>query len=247
VHTKNLVQYLAIMVTVMTGVCSLLLFGLFVFGRSFTLVEFGYGALGSHAWNALLCLLFFIQHSAMVRRAFRDRLMPIVPHHYQGALYTLASGVVLIALVLLWQNSQRMLVALQGEWRWVAFGISFGALIGIVWAMRALRSFDVFGIRPILAHVRAVHERTMPLTIRGPYRWVRHPLYFFILVLIWSCPDITTDRLLFNVLFTVWIVFGTRFEERDLVAEFGETYLSYQRRVPMLIPWKLLKPATAMH
>jgi protein-S-isoprenylcysteine O-methyltransferase Ste14 len=69
---------------------------------------------------------------------------------------------------------------------------------------------------------------------------VRHPLYFFTLVLIWSSPDITLDRLLFNVLFTGWIVMGTRLEERDLVAEFGEHYRAYQRYVPMLIPYKLI-------
>jgi protein-S-isoprenylcysteine O-methyltransferase Ste14 len=70
---------------------------------------------------------------------------------------------------------------------------------------------------------------------------VRHPLYFFTLVMIWTSPDITLDRLLFNVLFTGWIVVGTRLEERDLVAEFGEHYSVYQRHVPMLIPYKLIK------
>ena len=78
----------------------------------------------------------------------------------------------------------------------------------------------------------------MPLTVRGPYRWVRHPLYAFILLLIWACPDLAADRLLFNVLWTSWVVVGTVLEERDLAAEFGEDYLRYQRRVPMLVPWK---------
>jgi len=56
--------------------------------------------------------------------------------------------------------------------------------------------------------------------------------------MIWSCPDMTTDRLLFNVLWTGWIVIGAFLEERDLVAEFGDTYLEYQRKVPMFIPGK---------
>ena len=60
-------------------------------------------------------------------------------------------------------------------------------------------------------------------------------------MLIWSSPDLTLDRLLFNVLFTTWIVIGTLLEERDLVAEFNEAYRDYQRNVPMLIPWKTPK------
>ena len=67
---------------------------------------------------------------------------------------------------------------------------------------------------------------------------MRHPLYSLLLVLLWTCPDVTADRLLLNGLFTAWIVVGALLEERDLVREFGESYREYQRRVPMLVPWK---------
>ncbi len=79
----------------------------------------------------------------------------------------------------------------------------------------------------------------MPFTIRGPYRYVRHPFYFFILVMIWSCPETTLDRLLFNCLWSIWIVAGTVLEERDLTEEFGQKYRDYQKDTPMLIPWKI--------
>jgi protein-S-isoprenylcysteine O-methyltransferase Ste14 len=71
---------------------------------------------------------------------------------------------------------------------------------------------------------------------------VRHPLYFCVLVLFWANPDVTADRLLFNLLWTGWIYVGTLFEERDLVLEFGDVYRRYQKMVPMLIPWR--PPAT---
>ena len=44
------------------------------------------------------------------------------------------------------------------------------------------------------------------------------------IVLIWSGTDVTTDRLLFNMLWTAWIVLGARWEEADMVAVFGERY-----------------------
>lgn len=43
-----------------------------------------------------------------------------------------------------------------------------------------------------------------------------------------------------TVLWTVWIVVGTVLEERDLVAEFGDRYLVYQRNVPILIPRRIV-------
>jgi protein-S-isoprenylcysteine O-methyltransferase Ste14 len=72
---------------------------------------------------------------------------------------------------------------------------------------------------------------------------VRHPQYFFSLVLVWCHPDWTIDRLLFNVLLTVWVVLGTILEERDLVREFGEDYVRYRRHVPILVPWRPPWPA----
>jgi protein-S-isoprenylcysteine O-methyltransferase Ste14 len=68
---------------------------------------------------------------------------------------------------------------------------------------------------------------------------VRHPLYFFSLIMFWSCPGLTADRLLFNLMWTTWIIAGTVLEERDLLREFGDGYREYQKKVPMLIPYKL--------
>ena len=64
------------------------------------------------------------------------------------------------------------------------------------------------------------------------------PPYFSVLILIWTSPEVTADRLLFNVLWTAWMVVATILEEKDLVADFGDVYRDYQRMVPMLIPWR---------
>ncbi len=240
--SRNLTEYLALTVTTIAGSLSLLLFGLFLFGYSFTIIEFGYGTIGIHAWNAALCLIFFIQHSIMIRRGFRKLLAEIIPDNYQGALFTIASGIALMVLVLLWQNSGQTLISLEGYARWLAHGMFFASLAGIIWGMHALHSFDMLGIQPILHNLRATHTRTTPFTIRGPYRWVRHPLYFYILILLWCYPDVTVDRLLLNTLFTAWIVLGARLEENDLVIEYGDSYINYQSKVPMLVPWKLHRP-----
>ena len=236
---KNLSAYSFVVIATVTGTLSLLLFGLFLLGVSLTLVEFDYRMPGILAWDAMLCLLFFVQHSLMIRKAFRRRLTAIVPQHLQGVLYTLASGIVLTILVLFWQHSQQTLLSLQGISRWLVYGVFFACLIAMFWSLRALQSFDLLGIEQFRNHSQASEAHTTALTIRGPYRWVRHPLYFLVLVMIWCCPDVTADRLLFNALFTAWIILGTFLEERDLLAEFGETYAAYQREVPMLIPYKL--------
>ncbi len=205
---------------------------------SIQLVHLGFSDPIALLWDTILSFAFFLQHSGMVRKAFRDRMAVLIPLRYHGAIYSIASGVVLIIVVVLWQRSEIQLLRLEGLPLWIARGCSLLAILIFAWGVHALGSFDAFGLRPIKAHIRGQSDQPFLFAIRGPYRWVRHPLYFGVLVLIWASPDLTADRLLFNVLWTAWIVVGTILEETDLLADFGDVYLDYQRKVPMLIPWR---------
>ncbi len=187
-------------------------------------------------WDALLCLGFFFQHSGMIRRGAMERIARRVPGGYQPALYSVASGLALLAVVLLWQPTAQFLFHLQGAARWVSGCVAATAIAGFVWGIHSLRTFDPFGVLSLKASARGAAAPPSCFVARGPYRYVRHPLYLFMLVLIWSTPRRTTDQLLFNVLWTAWIVVGTRLEERDLLGEFGQTYREYQQSVPMLLP-----------
>jgi methanethiol S-methyltransferase len=80
------------------------------------------------------------------------------------------------------------------------------------------------------------------LEISGLYRYVRHPLYLFGLLIIWFLPLMTWNILAFNLGATLYILIGIQFEERKLLKEFGQAYADYQQHVPMLIPWTKFNP-----
>ena len=222
--------------SIVLGVGSVVMFAMM---QSVHCVEMGWPDSLALAWDALLSLAFFLQHSGMVRRPVRARLNAVLPVRYQGALYSMASGIVLALVIVLWQRSGTPLVVLEGIPRWIAQSLSLLAVVTFVLAACSLRrSFDPLGLGPIRAHLRGQLDRVDDLVARGPYLWVRHPLYSCILVLFWTNPEMTADQLLLSVLWSVWIWVGTVLEERDLVAEFGESYRAYQRQVPMLIPWR---------
>jgi protein-S-isoprenylcysteine O-methyltransferase Ste14 len=223
----------------LVGGTSLLLFGVFLVAGPLDVVDLALGELGALALDGALCLAFFVQHSVMVRPWFRDRLKRIVPAYTHGAIYTVASGVVLLVLVVAWQESSKLLLDVTGPMRWVLRGLVFAAVGVFVSAVRSLGHFDAFGVNAALAGAGGTAAAPEPLTVRGAYRWVRHPLYLTMLMVLWSFPTLTLDRLLFNASWTVWVVFGTMLEERDLAAAFGDPYRNYQSRVPMLIPWRI--------
>jgi len=231
--------YIVIFLAYVLGGSSLVMFGAFCYVGSLHLVELGLNENGILFLDCFLSLAFFLQHSGMVRKPFRRFLSRFIPEAYISAFYAISSGIVLFAIIIFWQESSSTVATAKGALRLLLRAIFAASLVGFYWGTKALGFFDPFGIRAIKYRIRGKKLKETPLTISGPYRWVRHPLYFFVLVIIWSCPDLTFDRLLFNVLCTVWIYVGAMLEERDLVADFGEAYREYKRKVPMLIPWRI--------
>jgi protein-S-isoprenylcysteine O-methyltransferase Ste14 len=189
---------------VVFGVGSLALFAVVPVGST-TLVPMGFGPAGALAWNAMLSLAFFTQHSGMIREGFRRRTEGVIAERYQRAVYSVASGVVLAGVVIFWQTVGGVLWRLEDGWTWAARGARLTAVALFVWGGIALRTVDLIGLG-------AIHGKSMEpagFTVRGPYRWVRHPWYFAVLLLIWSGQVVTRDRLLFNLLWTAWILVGT--------------------------------------
>jgi len=83
-------------------------------------------------------------------------------------------------------------------------------------------------------------SRTEPLVIEGPYRYVRHPLYFgvFVIVIGWWLFLDFSFLLVSAVLLLFWFNFVVaRFEEEELRAMFGERYEEYAKEVPRIIPF----------
>ncbi len=196
-------------------------------------------------WNALLSFFFFLQHSVMVRRSVRVRLAAVIPARYDAAFYAISSGVVLTLVALLYQRVEAPdLFVLHGLPRLLVITAALLAIALFAWGIVALRTFDPFGIRPIRRHLghgsadSALTPSQVTFVVVGPYRWVRHPLYSAVIVLLWADPEMSLGRFELAVLWTAWIFVGTILEERDLMADFGEIYREYRKQVPMLIPWR---------
>ncbi len=233
---KNVSTHLLALLSVGIGGGSLLLFVYFLIFGTPSPIGIADSDAGRLAFDALLCLAFFVQHSGMIRRSAKLRLAKRIPSSCHPALDSIASGTCVVALVLAWQPTTSFLFHLQGPARGLSAAIALLAVAGFVWGVHSLRGFDPFGTLPLKAALRGTTVPSSPFVARGPYRYVRHPLYLFMLLLIWSTPRFSTDQLLFNVLWTAWIIVGTRLEERDLLLDFGQTYRQYQASVPMLLP-----------
>ena len=99
-------------------------------------------------------------------------------------------------------------------------------------ACRALQAWGVWltlrsagVIDPLeLAGIRQVLGRVRPPAFRvfGPYRLVRHPIYFGWALMTFGTPLMTGTRLSFAVISTAYLMLAIPFEERALIEVFGE-------------------------
>jgi protein-S-isoprenylcysteine O-methyltransferase Ste14 len=215
----------------------LLIFMIFLFRGSYSIVDLGMSNIQVLFFDVVLCLLFFAQHSLMARKPFRQWLKTYLPSPYYGAFYAVASGIAVLVLVVFWQEVTLTLFSLQGFMRLLFRGVFVIAIAGVAWTVLSLGFFVNFRLQPMVDDLRGRQSSSSLIIDRGPYRWIRHPLYLSSLLMIWSNPDLTLDRLLFNLIFTAWVIMAILLEERDLVVSYGDSYRSYQNKVPMLIPF----------
>ncbi len=238
-HTKErLLAKSILFLAPLMGLASLLLLVIFLFNGSFRLIHLELSEWSLLAWGGFLAILFCLQHSVMIRQGLRARLATIIPSYYNDAVFTIVSSIVLTLMIVLWQTSPIVLYELHGVWRWILRIVFFLAIAGVFWGAHSLDFFDPFGGVPIRDYWHSRPQTPSKFVVRGPYRWVRHPQYFCVFLMLWACPAPTLDRFILNLIWTAWVIIGAVFEEKDLVAAIGDDYQHYQRRVPMLIPWR---------
>jgi methanethiol S-methyltransferase len=190
--------------------------------------------------NLLLLGLFAVQHSVMARPAFKRWWTRIVPERIERSTYVLAATAALALLLwqwrpiaepVFWHIENRTGVAVLSVVFWAGWAV-------LLVSTFLLNHFELFGLRQVFAPMRSQSAPTPEFRTPAFYRYVRHPIYLGFLLAFWATPVMTAGHLLFAAGSTGYILIGIWFEERDLVAQFGDRYRQYRRQVGMLVPWR---------
>ncbi len=122
------------------------------------------------------------------------------------------------------------------EWNTVTFVLGWACGLGS-FALRRSAIAALGKFWSLHVEIRESHQFVQA----GPFRWMRHPTYFSMILELLSAAFILQAPLTLAVvmlLFVPALVERVRLEETALVEKFGDAYRAYQRSTPAVIPWK---------
>jgi methanethiol S-methyltransferase len=194
--------------------------------------------------DALLVLVFALQHSIMARPVFKRWWTKFIPEPLERSTYVLLASLCLLLVMWQWQPIGGIVWSVDNVFIKTVLlcTYAFGWTL-VVLSTFLINHFDMFGLRQTWLYFN--HKQYHPLPFRTPffYRFVRHPLYLGFIVAFWATPVMTVAHLLFAILTTAYILTAIVFEEKDLVSNFGESYVVYKRKSSRIIPFlKQYKP-----
>ena len=120
-------------------------------------------------------------------------------------------------------------VPLPAWLRWTGAGVCALAAGLLFWTFRSLGKNLTDTV---------VTRREHTLVTSGPYRWVRHPFYDSVVLLVLASSLIAANWFLFATggLFFLLAIVRTRTEEEKLLARFGDSYRTYMERTGRFLP-----------
>ncbi len=205
------------------------------------------------AWNNVVLLAicwigYFALHSALASLAAKRRVAAAWPQlmpYYRLAFNLLASLLILPILWLTYHDPWPTLWRWQGAAAWLSNGLALSALFGFWLSLRSYDMQEFLGLRQLQRNNRKVEDQEH-FHLSPFHRYVRHPWYFFGLVLVWT-RDMNEATLLSGVFITLYFAIGSRMEEKKLLVYHGDAYRRYMARIPGLIPlpWKSLSAMEA--
>ena len=187
--------------------------------------------------NIGLILLFAVQHSLMARPAFKKVWTKVISPPVERSTYVLMSSVVLMIIFWQWRP--------MGPYIWdshsaLMYGTMYALYLGgaylLVAATFMTDHFDLFGFRQVWMHLWGQEYTHPPFRVRWLYRYVRHPIYLGVLLMLWATPHMSVGRAVFATGMTLYILIGVYYEERDMIKHAGDAYKEYREKVPMLFP-----------
>jgi len=185
---------------------------------------------------AIALFIYFFIHSLLAHENVKALLHPIIGQRYYRFFFNL---IAIVSLVPVYFFYKKIDAEVLFEIKWLEY-VGIGMIIlGGIFSVKALLQYDLSEFSGTKQYRQQTATTVEKLQTNGMNRYVRHPLYFSLLLIVWGFFLFRSTDLILTVagVTTIYLYFGTVLEEQKLINQFGNDYIEYQKRVPMLIPF----------
>ena len=175
----------------------------------------------------------------MARPRFKKWFTSIFSTAMERSTYILLSSLALLLIYWQWQPITTIVWKTESETVTLIITVLFflGWLI-VLLSTFMINHFELFGLAQIFNNLKNKKTSSPKFQTNYLYKIVRHPIMLGFLVAFWAAPTMTVGHLLFTVVTTIYILIAVKYlEENDLKKAVGKQYETYQKEVPMLIPF----------
>ena len=189
--------------------------------------------------NSILLSIFALQHSVMARPKFKKWFNSIFSQAMERSTYILLSSLALILIFWKWQPNTTIIWDIEN----IILANTIKAIFFLGWLIVLLSTFminhfELFGLAQIFDNLKNRQTPNPKFQKNYLYKIVRHPLMLGFLIAFWATPTMTVGHLLFSVVTTLYIIIAVKYlEEKDLRNFIGVEYETYQKEVPMIVPF----------
>lgn len=188
--------------------------------------------------NLVVLSVFAVQHTIMARPKFKAWWTRIIPEAAERSTFVLLSSLALILIFWGWQPMTAIVWDVEGMFLGTILAVLFWfGWLCVLTSTFLINHFDLFGLAQVYSNFKKEPHNPTGFKKLLFYKLVRHPIMTGFIIAFWATPTMTTGHLLFAVVTTAYMYIGVKhFEEKDLEAELGEVYISYEKEVGAFFP-----------
>ena len=181
--------------------------------------------------DTALFSVFALHHSVFARPGLKARVARLVPAELERSLYSWISSVLFLLICSLWQPVPGVLYRADGLVAVAGYCVQAAGVALTLYAGRSMGFLDLAGVRQVQTAALGRRPAHVALQTTGLYGFVRHPLYFSWVLMVFGSPVMTATRFTFASISTAYLAVAIHWEERSLVGLFGGAYDEYREHV----------------
>lgn len=155
--------------------------------------------------------------------------------------YNISSIIIFVAIYAVSPKPNVLIYDLVFPYDIIIFGFQVLAIIGFFWTSSFIDLKEFLGLTQIKRYYEGKYkidelDEHQTLIIEGPFKFTRHPIYFFSILILGFRPTMDLFYLIFFTCAVIYFYVGSIYEEKNLVKRFGDDYINYKSKVPRMIP-----------